>query len=85
MLSCITHLQFQEWIEFWQLEPFGDEWAQTGMVSSIFANAHRGRNSMAYKPSDFMPGKRRLPPAQTPEQQWAVLMQVAEEMKGRKK
>jgi len=49
------------WVAYYRRSPWGDEWAQTGVVSSIIANAHRDtkRQKKPFSPEDFMPGGRR--------------------------
>lgn len=38
MLSSANAQQLQKWFEFYQLEPFGDEWAQTSLIATEFGN-----------------------------------------------
>jgi hypothetical protein len=42
---------------YYSLEPFGDSRAdlRTGIVASLIANIHRGKDQKPYKPEDFMP------------------------------
>jgi len=46
-----------EWMAFAQLEPFGDEWRQTGLITSVIAETHRDpeQRSQPFTPEDFMP------------------------------
>jgi hypothetical protein len=37
------------------MEPFGQDWLRTGVVSSVMANAFRKKGSSVMKPTDFMP------------------------------
>ena len=39
MLDEVSPEQFDEWQAYWQIEPFGDEWLQTGTVASSAHNA----------------------------------------------
>lgn len=34
MLAGLTARQFEEWKAFWELEPWGDEWRQTGVQAA---------------------------------------------------
>lgn len=42
---------------YYAIEPFGEraEWLRNGILASVIANAHRGKNSKTFKPEDFMP------------------------------
>jgi hypothetical protein len=62
-----------EWIGFYRLEPFGDEWLRHAVQVSQFYNAHRGKSQAARKPSDFMPVDQR---PQTPEQMHRILQNI---------
>jgi len=50
--------EFMEWLEFYELEPFGEVRAElrAGMVASIIANVHRDAKKAPepYKPRQFM-------------------------------
>lgn len=52
--------EFTEWIAYYSIEPFGEEWAQAGMISSTIANAARDpkKKKEPFMPDDFMPGKK---------------------------
>ena len=45
------------------MSPFGDERSdlQAGIIASTIANVHRGKNTSAFKPEDFMPYSKREP------------------------
>lgn len=48
--------EFQEWMEYFSIEPFGEERAdyRAGIISSTIYNVNRGKNRVL-KPEDFMP------------------------------
>lgn len=48
-----------EWMAFYQLEPFGDEWLRHAVSACQFYNANRGKSQPAMKPADFMPVEQR--------------------------
>jgi hypothetical protein len=54
MLADITPDQFNEWIAYHQLEPWGNEAVQTAVVASAVHNA-AGNNRVS--PLDFLPDK----------------------------
>ena len=56
MLRCITARQLEEWKAFWELEPFGDEWRQVGVLACASERGHY----KTYKrtPEYFMPAVR---------------------------
>jgi hypothetical protein len=49
--------QLLEWEAFFSLEPFGDDWRRTALLSSVIANANRDpeQRPESYSPDDFMP------------------------------
>ena len=56
MLREMTAEQFDEWIAYYQLEPFGilaedAEWANW---KAIYVNAHRKKGKRAIKPEKFL-------------------------------
>jgi hypothetical protein len=58
MLASITSRQLREWMEFYRLEPFGEERAdlRAGIIASTIANVNRSsRTAKAFSPKDFMP------------------------------
>ncbi len=65
MLDSMTPEQFDEWVEFYSLKPWGDDWLQAGLIAStvhneimVTASAFGGskvsEKDLA-KPQDFMP------------------------------
>ncbi len=62
-----------EWLAFYQLEPFGDEWLRHAVQVSQFYNAHRGKSQPPRKPEYFMPVE---PRPQTIEQMKQVLDRI---------
>lgn len=71
MLASIPLTLFNEWADYSELEPFGEERAdlRAAIGSCVMANAWRGKGGREFKPQDFMPqfGKT-AKPQQTPEQ-----------------
>ncbi len=57
MLERVPSRLISEWMEYANLEPFGEERAdlRAGIVASTMANVWRGKNGKAAKPGDFMP------------------------------
>jgi len=57
MLASMSSRSLSEWMAFAQLEPFGDEWRQTGLITSLIAETHRDpdQRSESFTPEDFMP------------------------------
>jgi hypothetical protein len=53
----VDGVEFLEWLEYWRLEPFGEERAdhRAGIISAVIANVNRGKHSPAFRPADFMP------------------------------
>jgi predicted ATPase len=62
-----------EWLGFYQLEPFGDEWLRHSIQACQFYNAHRGKSQAIRKPQDFMPVEAR---PQTPQQMHDILQSI---------
>lgn len=56
-MERVSSAELSEWIEYYRLEPFGEERAdlRAGIVASTIANCHVGKRGKAFKPSDFMP------------------------------
>jgi len=55
MLDRISSRELTEQREFYNLEPFGDEWRQVGTLAALLYNANRASNAQALAPDDFMP------------------------------
>lgn len=62
-----------EWLAFYRLEPFGDEWLRHAISMCQFYNAHRGKSQSPKKPQDFMPVAAR---PQTPEEMHRILQSI---------
>ena len=84
MLESMTPQQMDEWLAYYQVEPFGDEWLQAGTIAAVVYNvvasvgSAMGGKSLKEKdmrdPDDFIPTdkpKRRR--ASTPAEQMAVI------------
>lgn len=55
MLARMTARKFQEWKAFWELEPFGDEWRQTGVSAAASVSPHVKKTP---DPETYMPPTR---------------------------
>jgi hypothetical protein len=44
--------EFQEWIEYYKQEPFGDDWAQTALLAAVLVNLWSKKK---VKPDQFIP------------------------------
>jgi len=55
--ATVSALEFKSWVEFYGLEPWGEERAdlRAGIIASTFANCHTRRGGKPYQPKDFMP------------------------------
>ena len=62
-----------EWLAFYELEPFGDEWLRHAVQACQFYNANRGKSQPIRKPEDFMPVEAR---PQTPQQIHDILQRI---------
>lgn len=51
----LTDEEFWDWIAFWELEPFGEEWRQTAILASI--GASNGWFNGKHSWEKFMPVK----------------------------
>lgn len=81
LLSRISSRELSQWIEFYQLEPLGNEASYYGsaVVASTVANVHRAKGSKAYKVEEFLPrfGKRKESQSVDEMLQFARMMTVA--------
>lgn len=57
MEALLSAEEYEGWIEFWELEGFGDGRAdlRAGIIAATVANCHRGRSARAFTAQDFMP------------------------------
>lgn len=55
MLARMTARQLEEWKAFWELEPFGDEWRQTGVLAAAVTQPYTKK---PIEPETFMPATR---------------------------
>ena len=79
MLSEISIRQALEWMEYADLEPFGEERAdlRSAIIACTVANANRSKGP-PFKPGDFMPKFDAEPVKQSPDQMAAVFAAFAE-------
>ncbi len=47
--------EFEFWVAYWQLEPFGEEWAQTAQLCSVIATFRPFGSGRVVPSSVFMP------------------------------
>lgn len=68
MLSQMTARQFGEWMEYYGVDPFGEQRAdlRSAIVAATMNNRWRNKNEEPLQPLDFMPFHR--PPQQTPDE-----------------
>ena len=55
LLTNISSAELTEWMAYYQLEPFGESWFQTGTIAAAVANAAMFREGDPFVPADFMP------------------------------
>ncbi len=57
LLQRIDSKELSEWIAYDTVEPIGAVRTDlaAGIISSTIANCHRGKNTQAFTPKDFMP------------------------------
>ncbi len=88
LLTQLTSRQVSEWVEYFNLEPFGEDRAdwRIAQLCALFANANRDREkTRAFEVRDFMlreqaeAGPKR---EQTPEEMMAVLGQFTSGAQG---
>jgi hypothetical protein len=55
LLESISTRQINEWMAYFNLEPFGDELLDTHLatITSILANAYRGKSEKVRNPQEF--------------------------------
>ncbi len=61
MLATTDSAELQEWLHYYQVEPYGQQWLQTGRICSTLDACHRTKGQVN-PPSHYMPVKRRLQP-----------------------
>ena len=76
LLDNLSAREFNEWIEYHSLEPFGEnrQAFNTGILASVIANANRAKKSKVYKPQDF------IPKFDNPKQSWKKQLSIVESM-----
>lgn len=82
MARKVSRRQLVEWMAFWTLEPWGDEWRRSGRLAAVMAAASGATTEVEIE-ERFLPSYRETP--QTPEEMRAVLMGIpafAKQMNG---
>ena len=59
LLDRMDAREFAEWIAFYNIEPFGDEWRMAGMQAATTANCAAFRKGNSRQIEEFMPLKQR--------------------------
>ena len=69
MLASMTPRQFSEWLEYYSLQPWGDDWLQTGVIASTVKNnivmalcangGEKVKQSDLSDPEDFVPNRKK--------------------------
>ncbi len=59
MLATVDSVELSEWQHYYQIEPYGQEWLQTGRICSTLDACHRTKGQVN-PPAHYMPIKRRL-------------------------
>lgn len=56
MLYAMPWPQFEEWQDYFALEPFGEERddLRAGQIAAMVANVHKGKGGRTLKASDFL-------------------------------
>jgi hypothetical protein len=68
MLRSIPGSLLTEWMAFAELEPFGQEWLQSGTIAAMVANTHIDLKKHDWiEPEDIIPGYRKPEPEPEPE------------------
>lgn len=68
MLADVGREQFNEWIALYRLEPWGDDWMQTGTIAAAIHNMAGKVNKESVVASDFVPNVDRIPEGLTDQQ-----------------
>lgn len=88
LLGELSTRQFDEWLAFYQIEPWGEERGdvRAGIIASTIANVNRDpkQRRQPYSPKDFMPVYDRPPQeAQSTEQMLRIAEMMNEAFGGR--
>ena len=75
LLARISSRELTEWMQYYELEPFGEERADlhAAIVAATVANSNRRKGKRAFKPADFMPRFEKRDEPQSWEQQLAIV------------
>lgn len=87
MLVSMSNLQFEEWIAYFQIEPFGDEWLRSAMLMTMIANANRDKDLKPepFEVNDFLPISQEDVFEEDPEQSWKRNKEILSMMANKKK
>lgn len=72
MLAGMSGRTFNEWMAYYAVEPFGDEWLRTAILASLIANANRDTDMKPdpFTPDDFMPRMAEAEEIEEPDNSW---------------
>jgi hypothetical protein len=86
MLKGMSSCQFQEWIAYYELEPFGDEWLRSALIASLIAETNRNteERSEPFSPQDFLPAQREPEVEEDPDESWKRNKEILSMMAMRK-
>ncbi|QQX80860.1 hypothetical protein JK628_03010 [Shewanella sp. KX20019] len=84
MLASGSSSHLLAWMEFFNEEPWGAEIEDYhfGLVSSVLANCHRGKDTQPFKPSDFMLKSSADSEPQTVDEQLSILNAMVDQTNG---
>jgi hypothetical protein len=79
LLDRISSSELSEWIEFYDLEPFGCDTGFLGhaITAQTVANANRGKGQRPFKVEDFMPQFGKEPQSEASMKNFAAMMTAA--------
>lgn len=82
LLSRVSSAELTEWMQFYNLEPFGSEAGYLGhaITAQVVANVNRGKGQKPYKVQDFLPQFEQK--GQTPDQMLAFASMITEALGG---
>jgi len=72
LLQRITARELVDWVAYWSIEPFGDDYYAHGIVASTIANVFRSKGRR-FRPEDFKPR-----PRHSQQQMKAIFQAVAQ-------
>ena len=78
MMERMAPSQYEQWQQYYKVEPWGDDWTQAGLLAAVFHNELTDIKAMVsgkapkrdeYRdPADYVPGKAKKKPTKTRKQ-----------------